>query len=116
MRDQLDTQTSDLIPAKRGRPCKHPELGPRTAAQRAADYRSRTNSRARTARDMVGRSGPNAFWLLECSDVQLLEAIRIERAFLDNLVNGPQKGKGAAPSRKRLGGLVAELARRYPVA
>ena len=117
MRDQHDTQTADLMPAKRGRPCRYPELGPRTDAQRAADYRLRKASKARTAIDQAGRmrdDGPN--WLRDYTDVQLIEAISVARAFLDELMTGPQKGRGAAPARKRLGTLVAELARRYPAA
>ena len=114
MRDPLDRKASDLLPAKRGRPCNNAAVGPMTDAERAREYRRRRASRAKEA-GWAARAGEKGY-LRECSDLEVIDAIRAERAFLDNLVNGPQRGKGAGPSRKRLGALVAELARRYPVA
>lgn len=117
MRDQHDTQTSDLMPAKRGRPCKNPEFGPMSTADRARAYRNRKRARAGMAQsDAAGKQNYSLTQLAtEYSDLVLLEAIRKERAFLESIVTGPQKGKGAAPSRRRLGNLVAELAHRYPI-
>ena len=114
MRDQHDTQTSDLMPAKRGRPCANLEHGPMTPAERARLYRNRQRNRAAHVRHATISTFSLA--MADCSDMVLIEAIRKERAFLEGLTNGPQRGQGAAPSRKRLGSLIAELARRYPVA
>lgn len=115
MRDQLDTQTTDLLPAKRGRPCEFPASGPMTPAERARRYRQNrkgdAQSASRAARHVCGAMQG---LLEEYSDVALMEAIRQERAFLERLLAKPRGNVGATPSRKRLGALVAELARRYP--
>lgn len=49
MRDQHDTTTDDLVPAKRGRPCTRPELGPLSDAERARAYRAKRKQAARKA-------------------------------------------------------------------
>ncbi|MDC7805228.1 hypothetical protein PQS31_00080 [Luteimonas sp BLCC-B24] len=111
MRDQHDTQTSDLIPAKRGRPVLDVQAGPMTPAERAKRYRQNRRSDAKSATRRAGTAV--AALLHEYSDIALLEAIRLERAFLHGLLSSTGN-RGATPSRKRLGALVAELARRYP--
>lgn len=106
MRDQHDTQTSDLIPAKRGRPCLDAEQGPMTPAERARRYRQNRRSDAKFAAKRVGTIGEHC--LPDYSDAALLEAIRMT---IHN------EGRGFRPPsiNKKLAGLVAELARRYPV-
>ncbi|MEN4903349.1 hypothetical protein [Luteimonas sp. TWI1437] len=113
MRDQHDTQTSELIPAKRGRPCKRPEMGPMTPAERAQAYRSRRRSRAGLARDDARRADARRKlvdfdWLRDYTDAQLLEAIRLQVADVREV--DTKSGRAAAAK------LVAELARRYPAA
>lgn len=119
MRDEKDPGTIDMIPAKRGRPCLDAEAGPLTPAERAKRYRELRRLRA----DRIAHQAPRHLKVesdeyldttLALTDTVLLDAIRKEAAFLQGLISGPQKGKGAAPSRKRIGALVAELARRYP--
>lgn len=111
MRDQHDTQTRDLIPAKLGRPCLDVDQGPMTPAERARRYRQNRRTDAKSA---TKRAGTVAATLLhEYSDIALLEAIRMERALLHTLLSSTGN-RGATPSRKRLGSLVAELGRRYP--
>lgn len=108
MRDQHDNENADLIRAKRGRPCKLPELGPMSDAERARAYRVRKRSRAGLALAQVSRSkadGPN--WLRDYTDAQLLEAMRISLANVR---------VGSKADMKRAGKIAAELARRYPAA
>lgn len=111
MRDQLDTQTTDLLPGKLGRPCKDPERGPMTEAERARAYRNRVRSRAGLARaqadrDLRRKVGHEVTFLGDYSDAQLLEAIRI--------TVGEVRDFGNKGSKARAAHLVAELARRYP--
>ena len=119
MKDPTDPGTLEMHPAKRGRPVADPDRGPMTPAERARRYRELRKARA-------GRIAHNTRYLdpehpdyldtvVQVTDAVLLDAIRAEAAFLDKLVTGPQRGRGAAPARKRVGALVAELARRYPV-
>lgn len=106
MRDQHDTQTSDLIPAKRGRPVLDVDRGPMSDAERARRYRQNRRTDAKSA---TKRAGTVAAPLLhEYSDAALLEAIRMAMH---------NEGRGYRPPsiQKKLAGLVAELARRYPV-
>lgn len=112
MRDHHDTQTRDLIPAKRGRPCLDVDQGPMTPAERARRYRANRRTDAKSAKKWAGTVA--ATLLHEYSDIALLEAIRMERAFLERLLSRKMGNAGATPSRKRLGSLVAELGRRYP--
>lgn len=111
MRDQLDTQTTDLLPGKRGRPCADLDRGPMSAAERAKRYRDGRKRAGLEAARMTRAKAVGV--LLEYSDLELLEGIRLERAFLERLL-ASTGNRGATPSRKRLGALVAELARRYP--
>ena len=104
MRDQHDTQTSDLIPPKRGRPVLDVDSGPMTPAERARRYRQNRRTDAKSATKRAGTV--SAPLLHEYSDVALLEAIRM------TMYN---EGRGYRPPsiQKKLAGLVAELARRY---
>ena len=95
MRDQHDTQTSDLIPAKRGRPVLDSDRGPMTPAERARRYREARKSDVKSALRKRGD-----LMLDQYSDAALLDAIRASIA----------AGRGGKTGR-----LVAELARRYPV-
>lgn len=113
MRDQHETQTSELIPAKRGRPCKRPDIGPMSPAERAQAYRSRRRTRAGLARDDARRELRRKVavaidWLRDYTDAQLLEAIRLQVADVREV--DTKSGRAAAAK------LVAELARRYPLA
>jgi hypothetical protein len=94
MRDDEDPGALELkLPRKRGRP---PKLGiAMTDAQRASNYRQRLSRKAA----LVGRDGRNdKSNLIELSDAQLLEAIRMAM----------QEGNG-----KRVGMLCDQLKDRY---
>jgi len=95
MRDQHDTHTSDLIPAKRGRPVLDVDRGPMTPAERAKRYRDNRRTDVKSALRKRGD-----LMLDQYSDAALIDAIR----------SGIATGQGAKTGR-----LVAELARRYPV-
>lgn len=110
MRDDKDPGTLDMHPPKRGRPCLDNEKGPMTAAEKQRRYRQRRASQANLCGRMTRVSVAGA--LAEFTDMALLDAIRSERSFLAALVE--QGRGGTAPSSKRIGALVAELARRYP--
>lgn len=95
MRDQHDTQTSDLIAPKIGRPVLDPDRGPMTPAERAKRYRQTRKADVKSA--LRKRSD---LMLDQYSDAALIDAIRA----------GIASGQGAKTGR-----LVAELARRYPL-
>lgn len=118
MRDQKDPGTLDLLPPKRGRPCLDSESGPMTPAEKQRRYRQLRSARA-------GRIATQAPRVLDVShddylettlaltDAVLLDAIRDEASFLSGLLS-KGSARGSAPAKKRIGALVAELARRYP--
>lgn len=117
MRDEKDPGTLDMIPAKRGRPCLDSEKGPLSAAEKQRRYRELRKARAGAIAHHAPRAlNPEADHYfdttMDLTDAVLLDAIRGEADFLQRLIT--QGGRGAAPSRKRIGALVAELARRYP--
>jgi len=117
MRDEKDPGTLEMLPAKRGRPCLHFESGPMTPAEKQRRYRELRRARAGSIAHHAPRAlNPAADHYLDTTmgltDAVLLDAIRKEADFLQRLV--AQGGRGAAPSRKRIGALVGELARRYP--
>lgn len=74
MRDEKDPGTIEMtLPRRRGRPPKR-ESGAMTPAERARSYRIRVKNRA----SLVGLRGMNdQAPLVDLSDVQLLEAIRV---------------------------------------
>lgn len=113
MRDEKDSGTLDMIPAKRGRPVLYPDYGPMTPAEKQRGYRERVRSRAKTATSQAARmtsGGLNP--LHDYTLVQLLEAIRQQNDLLARME--ASGGRGMAPAKKRIGALVGELARRYP--
>lgn len=112
MRDQHDTQTSDLIPAKLGRPCLDAEQGPMTPAERAKRYRANRKGDVRSMSRHIGRETEGM--LQEYSDAALMDAIRDHAAFLNSLLSRG-RATGATPAKRRVATLVAELARRYPM-
>lgn len=89
MRDQHDTETSDMHPAKRGRPVKHPSHGPMDAATRQAISRA-----VRTERIANAMRSPGAV-----DDLALL-ADALKRAVLD----------GNTRSMRRVAARIAEVA------
>lgn len=106
MRDPKDTDTHDMHPAKRGRPCLDPDAGPMTEAERARRYRRRRTLSAQKANTNASRKIANEA-LPRYSDVDLIDAIRLAVADAKDFPRGI--------GRKRAGVLIAELSRRYPV-
>ncbi len=113
MRDEKDPGTLDMIPAKRGRPVLYPDYGPMTPAEKQRRYRERVRSRARTATSQAARMKPGGLNpLVDYSDVQLLEAIRQQMDLLAAMEASGGRAKDS--TKKPIGALVGELARRYP--
>ena len=110
MRDEKDPGTLDMIPAKRGRPVLDPERGPMTPAEKQRRYRQNRIAKGNGCRKMSRVSAPGA--LEDFADCVLLDAIRSDLNFVHILE--VQGGRGAAPARKRIAAMAAELARRYP--
>jgi hypothetical protein len=76
MRDDLDTQTADLLPRKRGRPCQDFQRGPRTPAERAYIYRLRRKVRATVASCAAAEHALIGDTQLDVPLVSILDALR----------------------------------------
>lgn len=112
MRDEKDPGTLEMLPPKLGRPCIY-EDGPMTPAEKQRRYRERVRSRARTAISQAARMKPGDLNpLADYTDVQLLEAIRQQIDLLAAMEAGGGRAKDS--TKKPIGALVGELARRYP--
>lgn len=110
MRDEKDSATLDLVPAKRGRPCLDSDRGPLTPAERARRYRMQRRQRAARLAGTV-----KSQWAAEVQDapvLQLFDALGKQVRLVEELKGGGRGG--LRPAQQRVAALVAELSRRYP--
>jgi len=105
MRDEKDTATLELIPAKRGRPCLDSEKGPMSAAEKQRRYRESKRKEVYFLRAVAGKERG---FIAEQSDQDIVAAISLDLSF-------KQRAPSAAHhAKRRIAALVAELSSRYP--
>lgn len=103
MRDEKDSGTFEMLPAKRGRPCLDAEHGPLSAAEKQRRYRTGKHADVMLLRSAAAREPA---FVRDQSDADILAAIKADLVFAR---------RASAPAKKRIAALVAELSRRYPI-